>query len=174
MKFPAGMWDGGWRDLLWISGTIRTAHTVGNKRYLCGIREALVDEWEQSLGPEFFCEDALAFFNEALQRIVWHRAQGHRLFIVSGTLAPLARVVARRLRAWFPWRSRCAQRNWKPRPVLREFGMDGSRRAHERIAKLRRLRSSLRVTGLILRGVMRTATASAMCRCSKLWDMALR
>jgi phosphoserine phosphatase len=34
--------------------------SLGNKRYLCGIREALADEWEQSLGPEFFCEDAVS------------------------------------------------------------------------------------------------------------------
>jgi HAD superfamily hydrolase (TIGR01490 family) len=73
--------------------------TEGNKRYLCGTSETLVDEWEQSLGREFHSEDSLAFFDEALQRIVWHRAQGHRLFIVSGTLAPLARVVAWRLAA---------------------------------------------------------------------------
>jgi len=73
--------------------------TEGNKRYLCGIGEALVDEWEQSLGLEFFRGDALALFEEGLQRIVWHGAQGHCLFIVSGTLAPLAQVVARRLGA---------------------------------------------------------------------------
>jgi HAD superfamily hydrolase (TIGR01490 family) len=71
--------------------------TEGNKRYLCGISETLVDQWEQSLARKFFRGDALVFFDEALQRIVWHRAQGHRLFLVSGTLAPLARVVARRL-----------------------------------------------------------------------------
>ena len=78
-----------WRDL--------HGATVGNKRYLCGISEGLVDEWEQSLGLEFYCGDSLGFFEEALQRIVWHRAQGHRVFVVSGTLAPLARVVARRV-----------------------------------------------------------------------------
>ena len=80
-----------WRDL--------HGATEGNKRYLCGISEGLVDEWEQSLGLEFYCEDSLAIFEEALQRIVWHGALGHRLFIVSGTLGPLARVVARRLSA---------------------------------------------------------------------------
>jgi len=78
-----------WRDL--------HGATVGNKRYLCGISVGLADEWEQSLGPEFYCGDSLGFFEEALQRIVWHRAQGHRVFVVSGTLAPLARVVARRV-----------------------------------------------------------------------------
>jgi HAD superfamily hydrolase (TIGR01490 family) len=80
-----------WRDL--------HGATEGNKRYLCGISEGLVDEWEQSLAVEFYCGDSLPFFEEALQRIVWHGALGHRLFIVSGTLAPLARVVARRLSA---------------------------------------------------------------------------
>jgi HAD superfamily hydrolase (TIGR01490 family) len=73
--------------------------TAGNKRYLCGISERLVDEWEQSRALEFFHGDGMALFEEALQRTAWHRAQGHRLFIVSGTLAPLARVVARSLRA---------------------------------------------------------------------------
>ena len=78
-----------WRDL--------HGATAGNKSYLCGIDEALVDGWEQSLGPEFFRPDSLGFFAQALQRMAWHAAQGHRLFIVSGTLGPLARVVARRL-----------------------------------------------------------------------------
>src|SRR5271155_5804185 len=73
--------------------------TEGNKRYLCGIGEALVDEWEQSPELEFYCGDSAPFFEAGLQQIVWHRAQGHCLFIVSGTLAPLARAVARRLGA---------------------------------------------------------------------------
>jgi HAD superfamily phosphoserine phosphatase-like hydrolase len=71
--------------------------TAGNKSYLCGLREALVDEWEKSLGPEFFCRDSLVFFEEGLQRVAWHCAQSHRVFLVSGTLAPLARVAARNL-----------------------------------------------------------------------------
>ena len=71
--------------------------TVGNKRYLCGISEAVADEWGKSLAMEYFCGDALGLFEEALQRIVWHGVQGHRVFVVSGTLAPLARVVARRV-----------------------------------------------------------------------------
>jgi phosphoserine phosphatase len=78
-----------WRDL--------HGATVGNKRYLCGVSEGLADEWEQSLAMEYFCGDALGLFEEALQRIVWHGVQGHRVFVVSGTLAPLARVVARRV-----------------------------------------------------------------------------
>jgi alcohol-forming fatty acyl-CoA reductase len=71
--------------------------TAGNKSYLRGLRETLVDEWEKSLGPDFFCGGALAFFDEGLQRVAWHCAQSHRVFLVSGTLAPLARLAARYL-----------------------------------------------------------------------------
>ena len=69
--------------------------TEGNKRYLAGIREELVNDWEKSLATETLAGELLPFFEEALQRIAWHQAQCHRVFFVSGTLAPLARVVAR-------------------------------------------------------------------------------
>jgi HAD superfamily phosphoserine phosphatase-like hydrolase len=90
-RWLAGFAGNFWRDL--------HGATEGNKRYLCGISEELVSDWQRSLGAEYSCGRSLVFFDEALQRIVWHRAQGHRLFIVSGTLAPLARVLARRLAA---------------------------------------------------------------------------
>ena len=83
---------GFWRDL--------HGSTVGNKRHLWGISEELVSDWERSVGAEYFCGRSLEFYDEALQRIVWHGAQGHRVFLVSGTLAPLVRVVARNLAAW--------------------------------------------------------------------------
>ena len=76
--------------------------TVGNKRYLAGVSEGLIHDWEKSLAPAFFGGNFLAFFEEALQRIAWHRSQGHRVFLVSGTLAPLARVVARSIAAYVP------------------------------------------------------------------------
>jgi len=76
--------------------------SVGNKRYLAGTREGLVCDWEKSLAPAFFGGNFLAFFEGALQRIAWHHARGHRVFLVSGTLAPLARVVARSLAAYVP------------------------------------------------------------------------
>jgi putative phosphoserine phosphatase/1-acylglycerol-3-phosphate O-acyltransferase len=91
-RWLAGFAESFWRDL--------HGATEGNKRYLCGIGEELVSDWERSLGAEFFCGPTLAFFDEALQWIVWHRAQGHRVLLVSGTLAPLARVIARGLAAW--------------------------------------------------------------------------
>jgi HAD superfamily hydrolase (TIGR01490 family) len=70
--------------------------TEANKRYLRGISESAVDEWEKSLASTF---DSLPFFDEGLHQVAWHVAQDHRVFLVSGTLAPLARVVARSLAA---------------------------------------------------------------------------
>ncbi len=66
--------------------------TFKNKRYLAGLRESLAADWEGSLGP-----DSLRFFAFGAERIVWHHAQGHRVFLVSGTLAPLACTAARHL-----------------------------------------------------------------------------
>jgi len=71
--------------------------TLGNKIYLRRLSETLVNDWEKSLVPMFTRAHSLPFFAEGLQRIAWHQAQRHRVFLVSGTLAPLARVVARNL-----------------------------------------------------------------------------
>jgi alcohol-forming fatty acyl-CoA reductase len=37
------------------------------------------------------------FFEEGAVRIAWHHGQQHRIFLVTGTLAPLARAIARQL-----------------------------------------------------------------------------
>jgi HAD superfamily hydrolase (TIGR01490 family) len=66
--------------------------TIGNKRYLAGLAESLVADWESSLDPAI-----PGFFAEGIGRIAEHLAQGHRVFLISGTLEPLARAVARRL-----------------------------------------------------------------------------
>jgi len=68
------------------------AATVGNKAYLRGLRESLAEGWEDSLSPL-----SLRPFAAGLARLQWHAAQGHRVFIVSGTLAHLARAFVRRL-----------------------------------------------------------------------------
>jgi HAD superfamily phosphoserine phosphatase-like hydrolase len=91
---PVGRWLACFAGNLW---RIPHGATAGNKSYLRGLSEALVNDWEKSLGPEFFCGNSLAFFDEGLQRIAWHCAQSHRVFLVSGTLAPLAHIVARNL-----------------------------------------------------------------------------
>lgn len=64
----------------------------GNKFYLAGVRESLASEWANSLEPE-----SLEIFCGGLARIWWHISQRHQVFFVSGTLAPLARAIARSL-----------------------------------------------------------------------------
>jgi HAD superfamily hydrolase (TIGR01490 family) len=90
----AGRWLARFAGTFWrgLAGA-----TQGNKHYLCGISQALVNDWERSLAPGFLRAVWLPFFERALERIVWHGAQGHRVFFVSGTLAPLARLAARSL-----------------------------------------------------------------------------
>jgi HAD superfamily hydrolase (TIGR01490 family) len=41
--------------------------------------------------------EAIAFFEEGLERAVWHARQGHKIVLVSGMPEPLARMVARAL-----------------------------------------------------------------------------
>jgi alcohol-forming fatty acyl-CoA reductase len=68
------------------------AATFENKFYLAGLRESLAADWENSLAS-----DSIRCFAFGVERIAWHQAQGHRVFLVTGTLAPLARAAARRL-----------------------------------------------------------------------------
>jgi alcohol-forming fatty acyl-CoA reductase len=68
------------------------AATFENKRYLGGLRESLAADWEGSLAP-----DSLRCFAFGLERVAWHQEQGHRVFLVTGTLGPLARAAACRL-----------------------------------------------------------------------------
>lgn len=71
----------------------------GNKRYLSGLRESLVSDWERSLEARARAGAAgLGFSAAALERIDWHLAQQHRVFLVSGTLEPLAAVAKRTIR----------------------------------------------------------------------------
>ncbi|HKS83483.1 MAG TPA: HAD-IB family phosphatase [Candidatus Acidoferrales bacterium] len=60
-----------------------------NKSHLACLRTTLAADWERSLHP-----DALPVFSRALDRIRWHATQQHAICFVSGTLDPLARVVA--------------------------------------------------------------------------------
>jgi HAD superfamily hydrolase (TIGR01490 family) len=68
------------------------AATEGNKLYLAGLRESLVGDWSNShAGLEF------PFFPQGIARMAWHHAQQHQIFLVTGTLAPLARAIVRQL-----------------------------------------------------------------------------
>jgi HAD superfamily hydrolase (TIGR01490 family) len=66
--------------------------TIGNKQYLAGLRESLTADWANSLAP-----GSPQFLPAGIERMARHFAQGHRVFLISGTLNPLAQVVARRL-----------------------------------------------------------------------------
>jgi HAD superfamily hydrolase (TIGR01490 family) len=68
------------------------AASVGNKLYLAGLRENLVPEWENSGAP-----GSLPFFAEGIDCVAQHLAREHHIVLVSGTLAPLARVIAHQL-----------------------------------------------------------------------------
>lgn len=70
-----------------------------NKCYLAQLRQSAVADWENSLAAVSPGVDPLPLFAEGIERISWHLAQGHRVFLVSGTLAPLARVVTSRFRS---------------------------------------------------------------------------
>lgn len=70
-----------------------------NKFYLAGINTSLAKEWERALPPRT-CEDgSLPLFAQGLQQIAWHHTQGHQIFLITGTLAPLAQILAKRMAA---------------------------------------------------------------------------
>jgi len=69
-----------------------------DKCYLANLRESFAADWESSLAIDSHAADSLLFFTAGIERISWHLAQGHRVFFISGTLAPLARVIAKHFR----------------------------------------------------------------------------
>jgi HAD superfamily hydrolase (TIGR01490 family) len=73
------------KKILWT----QRAAVEENKLYLAGLPESLVEEWEKTLSTR-----PLSFFAEGLRMVAWHQSQGHRVFLISGTFAPLARVAA--------------------------------------------------------------------------------
>jgi HAD superfamily hydrolase (TIGR01490 family) len=66
----------------------RSAAIEANKLYLAELRESLVAEWTDA------APDSSSFFLDGMAQLAWHHAQGHRVFLVTGTLAPLARAIA--------------------------------------------------------------------------------
>jgi HAD superfamily hydrolase (TIGR01490 family) len=69
---------------------LRNPHAAmeGNKSYVSGVRESLASDWASTLNT-----DPLPFFVSGIERVAWHLGQQHKVFIVSGTLEPLARAV---------------------------------------------------------------------------------
>ena len=66
--------------------------TLGNKHYLAGIPETIVADWEHT-----FSSTTPPLFIEGTNRMKWHLERRHRVFLVTGTLAPLARAIARHM-----------------------------------------------------------------------------
>lgn len=75
-----------WRDPL--------AATHGNKSHYAGVRLATMQAW-----LAFLRRHPLPFYSQALDRLVWHVEQGHPIVLVSGTIRPLADLVAGSLRS---------------------------------------------------------------------------
>jgi HAD superfamily hydrolase (TIGR01490 family) len=67
----------------------RRAAIEDNKLYLAGLPETLVSEWTAAGAP-----NSPPFFLQGITRLAWHHTQGHRVFLVTGTLAPVARAIA--------------------------------------------------------------------------------
>ena len=63
-----------------------------NKTYLRDLRESLAFEWANSPAGQ-----SIQFLPDALEHVAWHIGEDHKIVIVSGTLAPLARALARKL-----------------------------------------------------------------------------
>ena len=76
--------------LRWCSAAVRLMprglHAVqhANKFYLYGVRSDLIYQHVESI----------AFFEEGVERVAWHARQGHAVVLLSGTLEPLAQLVA--------------------------------------------------------------------------------
>ena len=65
---------------------------LANKYYLAGIQESVIGEWEKTIAA-----GSLPLLIEGINRMRWHLESGHRVVLVTGTLAPLARAMARHL-----------------------------------------------------------------------------
>jgi HAD superfamily hydrolase (TIGR01490 family) len=63
-----------------------------NRLYLAGV--SALEDFARSVVTNL---DATEFLPEALAQLAWHRIRGHKIVFVSGTLAPLACALVRRI-----------------------------------------------------------------------------
>jgi putative phosphoserine phosphatase / 1-acylglycerol-3-phosphate O-acyltransferase len=125
----------------------------GNKLYLAGINESLANDWERTLAPASAHEDSLPLFAHGLQRIAWHHTRGHQIFLITGTLAPLAQIAATRITAQIQapievratqlevqpqgWHSHswlCSSTQWTGRPASKHMSKKAKADALEAVA----------------------------------------
>jgi putative phosphoserine phosphatase / 1-acylglycerol-3-phosphate O-acyltransferase len=82
----------------WIATSTKTFLSHGwhaalaNKSYLAGIHESVVEEWCNTIAL-----GSLPLFIKGIDCMCWHLERGHRVELVTGTLAPLARAIAHHL-----------------------------------------------------------------------------
>lgn len=69
---------------------------LANKHYLAGIHESFVEEWANTITPQSI-PGSLPWFVEGIDHVRRHVECGHRVVLVTGTLAPLARAIASHL-----------------------------------------------------------------------------
>jgi HAD superfamily hydrolase (TIGR01490 family) len=62
---------------------------LANKSYLAGIHESVVEEWGDTA-----VSGSLPLFIKGIDCMRWHLERGHRVVLVTGTPAPLARAMA--------------------------------------------------------------------------------
>jgi alcohol-forming fatty acyl-CoA reductase len=83
--------------LLWAGRALQLARhgasawRYANKMYLRGISTAAANRFAAEDANRMFLP---AVFPEAQARIAWHAACNHRIFLVTGTIEPLARCIA--------------------------------------------------------------------------------
>jgi len=78
----------GWFVDVLENAPIGTPFAEADRSYLAGLSASLAEEWLADRRAP------LPFFAEGLRALEQHAALGHRVFIISGTLAALARAVA--------------------------------------------------------------------------------
>ena len=91
----------GVRNLLgWLLRGIRLAPQgwaraiQANKFYLADVPVSLAADWANAMALERLNRNTLPISPSGFDRIAWHQSRSHRVFLVSGTLAPLAIAVA--------------------------------------------------------------------------------
>ena len=73
-----------------ITNIVKNSHTAigANKAYFSGVSVRCVDEWSRRLAAH-----PVKFLSDGVDRLRFHFAQGHRIFLITGAPAPLAELV---------------------------------------------------------------------------------
>jgi phosphoserine phosphatase len=79
-----------WRWVVRSAETARWGNFGANKKYLEGLPESCGADWAEAAFHGKSRSATPQFFDEGLKRIAWHQSQNHRVFLITGTLAPLA------------------------------------------------------------------------------------